>query len=65
LTGGNYGIEGGVAGTLAIVASILFLWRTKIISADPELLKLTSQENPVRGNQPQVNTDDLSLSDEL
>jgi len=58
LTGGNYGIEGGVAGTLAIVASILFLWRTKIISADPELLKLTSQENPVRGNQPQIKTDD-------
>jgi hypothetical protein len=55
LTGGNYGIEGGVAGTLAIVASILFLWRTKIISADPELLRLTSQENPVRG----------ALSDEL
>src|ERR1051325_5416406 len=55
LTGGNYGIEGGVAGTVAIVASILFLWRTKIISADPELLKLTSQENPVRG----------ALSDEL
>src|ERR1051326_972103 len=25
----------------------LFLWRTSIISADPELKKLTSEENPV------------------
>ena len=69
LTGGNYGIEGGVAGTVAIVVSILFLSRTKIISADSELLRLTSQENPVRGNQPQTNMDDTdqisALSDEL
>jgi membrane protease YdiL (CAAX protease family) len=48
LTGGNYGIEGGIAGTIALIVSILFLWRTRLISADPELLKLTSQEEPVR-----------------
>jgi Predicted metal-dependent membrane protease len=57
LTGGSYGIEGGVAGTVALVASTLFLWRTRLISADPELLKLTSHENPGR-NQPQTTMDD-------
>jgi uncharacterized protein len=47
LTGGSYGIEGGVAGTVALVVSILFVWRTRLVSATPELLKLTSEENPV------------------
>ena len=58
LTGGSYGIEGGVAATIALVASILFLWRTKLVSADPHLLKLTSQENRARSNQPQIDTYD-------
>ena len=47
LTGGNYGIEGGLACTIALALCTLFLWRTSLISADPELLKLTSEENPV------------------
>ena len=47
LTGGNYGIEGGIAATVALVLSTIFIWRTSRISADPELLKLTSEENPV------------------
>jgi membrane protease YdiL (CAAX protease family) len=46
LTGGNYGIEGGAACMVALVLSSLFLWRTRILSADPELLKLTSEEIP-------------------
>ncbi|HSB27849.1 MAG TPA: type II CAAX endopeptidase family protein [Pyrinomonadaceae bacterium] len=46
VTGGNYGIEGGIAGTVALVVSTIFVWRTRLISADPELLKLTSEENP-------------------
>ena len=46
VTGGNYGIEGGVAGTIALVLSTLFLWRTSWVSATPELKKLTSEENP-------------------
>lgn len=47
LTGGGYGIEGGIAATIALALCTLFLWRTSIISADPELKKLTSEENPV------------------
>jgi uncharacterized protein len=46
LTGGSYGLEGGIAGTVGIVVSTLFIWRTKLVSANPELLKLTSEENP-------------------
>jgi len=47
LTGGTYGIEGGIAGTVALVVSTLFIWRTRLVSPTPELLKLTSEENPV------------------
>lgn len=47
LTGGNYGIEGGVACTIALVAVTVFVWRTRFLSATPELKKLTSEENPV------------------
>lgn len=46
LTGGNYGIEGGVAGTAALIAVTLLIWRTRLFSPTPELLKLTSEENP-------------------
>ena len=48
LTGGNYGIEGGAACTMALVVSSLFLWRTPLVSANPDLLKLTSEENPAK-----------------
>lgn len=47
LSGGGYGIEGGVACTVALILSTLFLWRTPWLFATPELKKLTSQENPV------------------
>ena len=46
LTGGNYGIEGGVAGTVALVVSTVFLWRARWLKATPELEKLTSEETP-------------------
>ncbi|HKE58545.1 MAG TPA: type II CAAX endopeptidase family protein [Pyrinomonadaceae bacterium] len=48
LTGGSYGIEGGVACTIALILSTVFIWRTRWLSATPELLQLTSEENPVR-----------------
>lgn len=48
LTGGSYGIEGGAACTVALVVFTLFVWRTRWVSATPELLKLTSEENPAR-----------------
>lgn len=47
LTGGSYGIEGGIAGTIAMVLATVFTWRTRLVSATPELKKLTSEENPV------------------
>ena len=46
LTGGNYGIEGGVACTIALLVFILLIWRTRLVAPTPELLKLTSEENP-------------------
>lgn len=46
LTGGTYGIEGGIACTVALIVSMLFIWRMPLVSATPELKKLTSEENP-------------------
>jgi CAAX protease family protein len=46
LTGGNYGLEGGVAATVALLLSTLFIWRTRLVSATPEMLRLTSEEKP-------------------
>ncbi len=48
LTGGSYGIEGGIACTVALIISLLFIWRTRLLSPTPELLQLTSVENPVQ-----------------
>jgi uncharacterized protein len=50
LTGGSYGLEGGVAGTIALLLSTLFIWRIKFVSPTPEMLKLTSEENPATGS---------------
>lgn len=47
LTGGAYGIEGGAACTLALIVSTLFLWRTRLVSADEELKAMTDRENPL------------------
>ncbi len=47
LTGGAYGLEGGVACTVALLVSILFIWRTRLFRADPEMKRLTDEENPV------------------
>ena len=47
LTGGNYGLEGGAACTVALSVSTIFLCRTPWLTATPELMKLTSEENPV------------------
>lgn len=48
LTGGSYGIEGGVACTITLVVSTLFIWRTRLVSATTEMKTLTSQERPVQ-----------------
>ncbi|HUE84209.1 MAG TPA: type II CAAX endopeptidase family protein [Pyrinomonadaceae bacterium] len=46
LTGGDYGIEGGIACTIALIVSTVYIWKTELVSATPELLELTSRENP-------------------
>ena len=46
LTGGSYGIEGGVACTIALILFTIFLWKTRWLSATPELKQMTSEENP-------------------
>jgi membrane protease YdiL (CAAX protease family) len=46
LTGGSYGVEGGVACTIALILFTAFLWKTRWLSATPELKQMTSEENP-------------------
>jgi len=46
LTGGSYGIEGGLACTITLVVSTIFILRTRLVNATPEMMTLTSQENP-------------------
>jgi membrane protease YdiL (CAAX protease family) len=50
LTGGKFGIEGGVACTLTLIVSTIFIWRFRLFVATPEMKTLTSQENPVSGS---------------
>jgi uncharacterized protein len=46
LGGGAYGIEGGAACTVALLAAILHTWRTRLVSATAELRQYTDEENP-------------------
>ncbi|HEX8285945.1 MAG TPA: type II CAAX endopeptidase family protein [Pyrinomonadaceae bacterium] len=46
LGGGAYGIEGGAACTLALLVSTVFVWRTRLLRATPELRQYTDGENP-------------------
>jgi membrane protease YdiL (CAAX protease family) len=46
LTGGAYGIEGGVACTLALIISTIFIWKTPLLKADEELRAFTDAEVP-------------------
>ena len=50
--GGSYGIEGGAACTLALVLSTLFIWRTRLVSADPEMRLFTDGEIPAGRARP-------------
>jgi hypothetical protein len=42
------GLEGGAACTIALLVSTIFIWRTGLLSATPELKQFTSEENPTR-----------------
>jgi membrane protease YdiL (CAAX protease family) len=44
LTGGAYGPEGGVACTVALLVSILFVWRTRWLSASEEMKAFSSSK---------------------
>jgi uncharacterized protein len=44
LTGGNFGIEGGIACTAAIILSTIFVLRTKLVTADEQMRRLTSEQ---------------------
>jgi uncharacterized protein len=44
LTGGSYGIEGGLICTVSLAVSMLIVWFLPFIKADEELLLLTSNE---------------------
>lgn len=46
LTGGNFGIEGGLACTVTLIVSTIFIWRTRLVSTDAEMKMLTSQKDP-------------------
>ena len=52
LTGGSFGIEGGLACTITLVVSTIFIWRTGLVRATPEMELLTSQENALHVNRP-------------
>jgi uncharacterized protein len=45
LTGGNYGIEGGAACTVALIISTVWLWKTSMLKASPEMIELTDHEH--------------------
>ena len=47
LTGGSYGLEGGIAGTVAMLLATVLTWMLPFVAPTPELLKLTSEEVPV------------------
>lgn len=50
LTGENYGIEGGIACSAAIIISTLLIWFLPILQPTEEMLALTSKENPNNEN---------------
>ena len=44
LTGGDYGIEGGIACTIALIVSTLLIWFSPFLKPTEEMLALTSEE---------------------
>jgi uncharacterized protein len=50
ITGGEYGIEGGLACTVALIASTALIWFLPVLKPSEEMYELTSGENPVEKN---------------
>lgn len=65
LTGGAYGIEGGVACTIAIVVSTILVWRTKLVSATAEMMELTSYEIPRQTKLPHASHEQSFPTDSI
>jgi membrane protease YdiL (CAAX protease family) len=53
LTGGNYGSEGGVAATIALIISIVVIWRANWLRVSPEMTAALSERAPDR--EPAIN----------
>jgi hypothetical protein len=49
LTGGNYGIEGGITCTIALILSTILIYFLPILKPTEDMLALSSQENPLKG----------------
>jgi membrane protease YdiL (CAAX protease family) len=52
LTGGEYGIEGGIACTIALIATTLLIWFSPVMQPTEEMLALTDRENPTTPESP-------------
>lgn len=51
LTGGDYGVEGGIAGTIALIASTILVWRMPWLTASEEMSRLSSSEKPTSADR--------------
>ncbi len=52
LTGGDYGVEGGAACTVALLLSTVFIWRTRLVMATADLKQYTDGENSAPIEEP-------------
>jgi len=47
ITGGDYGLEGGAACSIALIGSIILIWFLPVLKPTDEMLELTSTEKPL------------------
>lgn len=52
LTGGNYGIEGGIACTIILILATIFIWLAPFLKPSEKMLILTDREKPVAKVKP-------------
>ena len=50
LTGGTYGLEGGIACTIALLLSTALIWFLPLFKADENMMRLTSKESNTMNN---------------
>jgi membrane protease YdiL (CAAX protease family) len=58
LTGGSYGIEGGVACTVTLIISTIFIFRTSLVRTSPEMNDLAPKQQIVEptGQSPELSS---------